>query len=71
MTTFDVMVLAIVGFSTLFAFVRGVIRELIALIAWVIGLLAAVTFTPVPWPTGCLPVSAPRRCATSPRSRSS
>ena len=47
MTTFDVMVLAIVGFSTLFAFVRGVIRELIALVAWVIGLLAAVTFTPV------------------------
>jgi membrane protein required for colicin V production len=46
MTTFDVMVLAIVGFSTLFAFVRGVIRELIALVAWVIGLLAAVTFTP-------------------------
>ena len=47
MTTFDVMVLAILGFSTLFAFVRGVIRELIALVAWVIGLLAAVTFTPV------------------------
>ena len=46
MTTFDVMVLAILGFSTLFAFVRGVIRELIALVAWVIGLLAAVTFTP-------------------------
>jgi membrane protein required for colicin V production len=47
MTTFDVMVLAILGFSTLFAFVRGVIRELIALVAWVIGILAAVTFTPV------------------------
>jgi membrane protein required for colicin V production len=47
MTTFDVVVLAILGFSTLFAFVRGVIRELIALVAWVFGLLAAITFTPM------------------------
>ena len=41
MTSFDLLVLAIVGLSTLFAFVRGVIREVIALIAWVVGIVAA------------------------------
>jgi membrane protein required for colicin V production len=47
MTSFDLVILVIVGLSTLFAFIRGVIRELIALIAWVVGLVAAVTFTPL------------------------
>jgi membrane protein required for colicin V production len=47
MTAFDIAVLAIVGLSTLFAFVRGVIRELCALIAWVVGCLAALAFTPL------------------------
>ena len=45
MTAFDFGVLIVVGLSTLFAFVRGVIREVIALAAWVVGLVAAVTFT--------------------------
>jgi membrane protein required for colicin V production len=45
-TAFDVAVLVVLAFSTLFAFVRGLIRELIALIAWVFGILAAITFTP-------------------------
>jgi membrane protein required for colicin V production len=45
-TAFDISVLAIVGLSTLFAFVRGVIREIIALLAWIVGIFAAVAFTP-------------------------
>jgi membrane protein required for colicin V production len=46
MTTFDWGVLAVVALSTLFAFVRGVIRELIALFAWVIGAVAAIMYAP-------------------------
>jgi len=46
MTTFDWMVVAVVTLSTLFAFVRGVIRELIALIAWVLGVIAALLYAP-------------------------
>jgi membrane protein required for colicin V production len=46
MTSFDWIVVAVVVLSTLFAFLRGLIRELIALIAWVAGLIAAVAFTP-------------------------
>jgi membrane protein required for colicin V production len=47
LTAFDLVVLAIIGLSTLFAFVRGLIRELAALVSWVVGLIAAVVFTPV------------------------
>jgi membrane protein required for colicin V production len=47
MTTFDWVVVCIVGLSTLFAFFRGVIRELVALIAWVLGLICALVFTPI------------------------
>ncbi|MGE5172007.1 MAG: CvpA family protein [Rudaea sp.] len=46
MTSFDWVVLCIVGLSTLFAFLRGVIRELIALIAWILGVVGALAFTP-------------------------
>ena len=47
MTAFDLAVLVVLALSTLFAFVRGVIRELIALIAWVAGFVAAFAFAPV------------------------
>ena len=47
MTSFDWVVLFVIGLSTLLAFFRGVIRELIALIAWVLGFVGAITFTPV------------------------
>ena len=47
MTPFDWAVLAIVGFSTLFAFLRGVIREVIALAAWVVGVVAALALSPI------------------------
>jgi len=46
MTSFDLVVLGIVGLSTVFAFVRGVIRELIALVALIVGVIAGFTFTP-------------------------
>jgi membrane protein required for colicin V production len=46
MTAFDIGVLIVVGLSTVFAFVRGVIREVIALVAWVVGIVAALAFTP-------------------------
>jgi uncharacterized membrane protein required for colicin V production len=46
MTTFDWIVLAVIGLSTLFAFFRGVVRELIAVIAWLLGLVAAIAFAP-------------------------
>ena len=46
MTFFDLAVLVIVGLSTLFAFIRGVIREVMALLSWVVGIVAALTLTP-------------------------
>lgn len=46
MTAFDWVVIAIVALSTLFAFHRGVVREVIALVAWVVGLAAALTLSP-------------------------
>ncbi|HLX29561.1 MAG TPA: CvpA family protein [Casimicrobiaceae bacterium] len=46
MTTFDWVVTGIVALSTLFAFARGVIRELVALVAWVVGIVVALALTP-------------------------
>ena len=47
MNAFDWSVLALVILSMLFAFYRGVTRELIALVAWVLGFVAAVALTPL------------------------
>jgi membrane protein required for colicin V production len=47
MTAFDWGTVGAVAFSMLFAFMRGVTRELIALLAWVLGFVAAVTLTPM------------------------
>jgi len=44
MTGFDLGVLAIVALSTIFAFFRGVVRELIAVVSWVAGLGLALAF---------------------------
>ena len=41
MNGFDIALIAVVALSTLFAFARGVVRELIALATWVIGIVAA------------------------------
>jgi len=45
-TPFDLAILAVILLSTLFAFVRGVVRELIALVAWVVGFVGAIAFAP-------------------------
>lgn len=47
MNAFDWTITALVGMSMLFAFSRGVIRELIALVAWVLGFIIAVALTPL------------------------
>jgi len=44
MNGFDLALVAVVTLSALFAFARGVIRELIALATWVIGFVAAIEF---------------------------
>lgn len=44
MTALDFAVLAIVALSTLFAFVRGVVRELLAIVSWIAGVVAALAF---------------------------
>ena len=44
MTGLDIAVGAIVALSTLFAFARGVVRELIAIASWIVGVVAAFTF---------------------------
>jgi hypothetical protein len=37
MNAFDVAIVAVIALSALFAFARGIIREVIALGAWVVG----------------------------------
>jgi len=44
MNGFDLALIAVVGLSTLFAFARGVVRELIALATWVVGLVASFVY---------------------------
>ena len=44
MNGFDLALVAVVALSALFAFVRGVIRELVALATWVIGVVAAIAY---------------------------
>jgi membrane protein required for colicin V production len=48
MTGFDYVAIGIVGVSLLFGLWRGVVGEIIALVAWVVAIFAAVEFgTPV------------------------
>lgn len=44
MTVFDYVVIGIVSLSLLFGLWRGVVGEIIALLAWVLGIFAAVEF---------------------------
>jgi membrane protein required for colicin V production len=46
-TALDWGVLAVMALSTLFAFIRGFTRELIALLAWIFGVIAAIVFSPL------------------------
>jgi membrane protein required for colicin V production len=45
-TPFDLAIVGVILLSTLFAFVRGVIREVIALVSWVVGFAAGFAFAP-------------------------
>lgn len=47
MTAFDLVVIVIVGLSTLAAFWQGLIRMLASLAAWVVGIVAAIRFSSV------------------------
>jgi membrane protein required for colicin V production len=44
MNAFDAAVIALVALSTLLAFVRGVVRELIALASWIVGIALAIVY---------------------------
>jgi len=44
MNGFDLALIAVVALSTLFAFVRGVIREMIALATWIVGFVVAILY---------------------------
>jgi membrane protein required for colicin V production len=44
MNGFDLALIAVLTLSVLFAFVRGIVRELIGLAAWVVGLVLAISF---------------------------
>jgi membrane protein required for colicin V production len=44
MNWFDLALIAVVVASTLFAFARGIVRELIALATWVVGVVAALQY---------------------------
>lgn len=44
MNGFDLALIAVVALSTLFAFARGVVRELIAVVTWVAALVLALAY---------------------------
>jgi membrane protein required for colicin V production len=44
MNAFDLAIVAIIALSALFAFARGIIREVIALGAWIAGFIAAIAY---------------------------
>ena len=46
MTALDWCVIGAMALSTLFAFIRGFVREFIALLTWVVGVVAAILFSP-------------------------
>ena len=45
MTAFDFMVIGVVGLSTVLAFVRGFVRVVVSLLAWVVAAVAALHFS--------------------------
>lgn len=45
MPYFDLLVVAVILLSTLFAYLRGVVRELLAIASWVVGLIAALAYS--------------------------
>jgi membrane protein required for colicin V production len=57
MTLFDLAVLAIVGLSVLLSLIRGLVREVLALAAWVVAFLAAnlLAGEVAPWMADAIP----------------
>ena len=45
MNGFDLAVIAVVALSALFAFARGIVREMLALATWVLGFVLAITYS--------------------------
>lgn len=45
MTSFDYLVLAIIGLSIFFSIMRGLVREVLALIGWIAAFFVAKTYT--------------------------
>ena len=46
MTAFDVAVVAVIALSALFGLLRGIVRSLVGLAAWVTGFVLAIGFAP-------------------------
>ena len=44
MSYFDVIVVAVIALSTIFAYARGVVRELFAVASWIVGLVVALRY---------------------------
>jgi membrane protein required for colicin V production len=44
MNGFDIALIAVIALSTLFAFVRGVVRELISIATWIVGFVVAISY---------------------------
>jgi len=45
MTAFDLMVFGVVGLSAVLAFVRGVVRVVVSLVAWIVAVIGAIQFS--------------------------
>lgn len=65
MTFLDLAVLVIVGLSVLLSVIRGLVREVLALAAWVVAFLAANVFagTVAPWLPDAIPTEGLRLLA--------
>ena len=65
MTLFDLVVIVIVGLSVLLSLIRGLVREVLALAAWVVAFLAANVLAGevAPWLPEAIPTEALRRLA--------
>ena len=65
MTLFDLVVVVIVGLSVLLSLIRGLVREVLALAAWVVAFLAANVLAGevAPWLPEAIPTEALRLLA--------
>jgi len=65
MTLFDLAVIAIIGLSVLLSVIRGLVREVLALAAWVVAFFAAnvLAGTIAPWMPEALPTEEIRLLA--------